>query len=41
MGISVYSPGEYKTDIKDIIKKADQALYIAKEKGKNAYQIST
>ncbi len=35
MGIYIASPDDGKTDIKEIIKGADKALYEAKEKGRN------
>lgn len=37
IGISLYS---YRTDINRLLKNADQAMYLAKEKGKNRIQIS-
>nr|WP_239584404.1 diguanylate cyclase [Aquibacillus albus] len=39
IGISIYCPDNNQTAIKDIVKRADKALYIAKEQGKNTYHI--
>lgn len=37
IGISIYP--EHGDDIKVLMKKADEALYVAKDKGKNRYEI--